>query len=210
MNNKMNKILVIIGISIFFVMVAVGAAYNSQLIHPSQLYLNPSIEFIDEDYCHEWCDLEELYSLGCDQLILAHLTKYSNLLDEEFAGMFFIEWVSLPEGVSVEKFDECVDFISEKRIISLYKDMPEVVSFYAEYEDAQVSLRDDHISYFSGSADGYLIRMNLEFDGNYEIHNKELHCYFKKVHHNEFPQEDIVSRLAMYDCGKIKEIKNEN
>ena len=69
-----------------------------------------------EDYCREWCDNAELYRLGCDQPILAHITKYSNLLDEEFDGTFNIDWMGLPDGVSVEKFDECVEVILEKRV----------------------------------------------------------------------------------------------
>jgi len=35
------KILTVIGISIFFVMIAVGAAYNSQIFHPQEMYPNP-------------------------------------------------------------------------------------------------------------------------------------------------------------------------
>lgn len=69
----------------------------------------------DEDYCGDWCDQNELYHLGCDQPILAHLAKYSNLLDEEFDGTFYIDWKGLPGGVSQEKFDWCVDFIKEIR-----------------------------------------------------------------------------------------------
>jgi len=69
-----------------------------------------------EDYCHEWCDNDELYQMGCDQPILTHLTKHSNLLDEEFNGTFNIDLIGLPDGVSTEKFEECVDIIYEKRL----------------------------------------------------------------------------------------------
>jgi len=68
-----------------------------------------------EDYCGNWCDQEELYEMGCDQSILAHITKHSNLLDEEFNGKYAIEYEGLPDGVSKEKFDECVDFIYHER-----------------------------------------------------------------------------------------------
>jgi hypothetical protein len=71
-----------------------------------------------EDYCGDMCDQNELYSLGCDNQILAHLTKYSNLLDEEFAGVYGIEDIGLPEGVSQEKFEECVNIIFEMRLPS--------------------------------------------------------------------------------------------
>ena len=69
-----------------------------------------------EDYCREWCDQNELYELGCTELILEHLIKYSNLLDEEFDGIYYLDHIGLPDGVSVEKFEECVDIIFEKRI----------------------------------------------------------------------------------------------
>ena len=69
----------------------------------------------DEDYCQEWCDNDELYKMGCEQPILAHLTKQSNLLDEEFHGKYAIEDEGLPNGVTKENFQECVDFILEKR-----------------------------------------------------------------------------------------------
>ncbi len=68
-----------------------------------------------EDYCQEWCDNEELYQMGCEQSILAHITKYSNLLDEEFDGTYSLDWIGLPNGMSKEKFNECVDFIYQKR-----------------------------------------------------------------------------------------------
>ena len=68
-----------------------------------------------EDYCGDWCDQNELYRLGCDQPIFAHLAKYSNLLDEEFNGKYAMEDIGLSDDASVEKFNECVDFIYEKR-----------------------------------------------------------------------------------------------
>jgi hypothetical protein len=75
-----------------------------------------------EDYCGDMCDQNELHSLGCDNQILAHLTKYSNLLDEEFDGTYFIDAIGLPDGVSKEKFEECVDIIYEMRLPS-HKDL---------------------------------------------------------------------------------------
>ncbi len=73
----------------------------------------------DEDYCNEWCDQNELYRLGCNPPILAHLANYSNLLDEEFDGKYEIFLAGLPDGVSAEKFEECVDIIFEKRTMEL-------------------------------------------------------------------------------------------
>ena len=66
-------------------------------------------------YFSDWYDLDELYGLGCNQEILGHLLTHSNLLDEGFDGRYFMEEAWLSDGVSVEKFNECVDFIFEKR-----------------------------------------------------------------------------------------------
>jgi len=46
-------------------------------------------------------------------------THSSNLLDEDFDGNYFQNFIGLPDGVSKEKFEECVDFILEKRIKEL-------------------------------------------------------------------------------------------
>ncbi|MCH7967458.1 MAG: hypothetical protein IIB02_08625 [Thaumarchaeota archaeon] len=52
----------------------------------------------------------------CDKQILAHLTRYSNLFDEEFDGNYLTYNLVLPDGVTQEKFDECIEFILEKKI----------------------------------------------------------------------------------------------
>ena len=62
---------------------------------------------------------DELYQMGCNQSILVHLANYSNLLDEGFDGVYAINDVGLPDGVSTEKFKECVDIIFEKRTMGL-------------------------------------------------------------------------------------------
>ena len=109
---------------------------NQSEQHPNA----PNLELIDE-----------LIDLGCTEPAINHAFRYSNLLDDSFDGTYFIEWIGLPADLSQVEFDKCVKIILEKRIIELYKDTPEVVAFYAEYEDAQVSVREDHVSYFSGS-----------------------------------------------------------
>ncbi len=59
---------------------------------------------------------DELNSLGCDKLILEYLYRSSNLLDDDFDGNYFQKFIGLPDGVSKEKFEECVEFILEKRM----------------------------------------------------------------------------------------------
>ena len=90
----------------------------------------------------------------------------------------------------------------KESLLMRYQGMPEVVAFYAKYGDVQVSVRQDHISYFAGNEDGFLIRMNLFFDKNHTLDYMDLHCYLQKVHQYEVSQEDIVSKLEKYGCEK--------
>jgi len=87
-----------------------------------------------------------------------------------------------------------------KFLLERYGNLPEVIAFYETYEDAQVSIKNDHVSYFSGSDDGYFARMNLFFDENYSVKNIDFHCYFQRTHQYEFPQEDIASKITNFDC----------
>lgn len=53
----------------------------------------------------------------CTDDIMIHLTKFSNLFDKGFDGSYEIHHEGLPNGVTQEKFQECVDFIYEKQIL---------------------------------------------------------------------------------------------
>ena len=90
----------------------------------------------------------------------------------------------------------------KESLLMRYQDMPEVVAFYVKYGNVQVSVRQDHISYFAGNEEGFLIRMNLFFDKNHTLDYMDLHCYFQKVHQYEVSPEDIVSKLEKYGCEK--------
>ena len=90
---------------------------------------------------------------------------------------------------------------SDEWLLEYYKTLP-VVAFHAKYNDVQVSVRDDHVSYFAGSDEDFKIRMNLYFDENSRIYDMELHCYHQNEHQYEIPSEDIVSKLEKYDCRK--------
>ena len=81
-----------------------------------------------------------------------------------------------------------------------YQYMPEVVAFYTKYTDAQASVRDDHVSYVSGSDDELKIRMKLFFDENYTIIDKSLACYYKKAFQFESSPEDVLYRLQSNEC----------
>jgi hypothetical protein len=87
-------------------------------------------------------------------------------------------------------------------LVERFENIPEVKAFYVKYEDANVSVREDHLSYFSGREDDLLVRMNLFFDKNDELDHIDFHCYFQSTHLVEVAQEDIVYHLENRDCKK--------
>lgn len=64
------------------------------------------------DACYPLSDFE---SLGCDRIMLEHIYKYTNLLDEYFDGTYYRDFAGLPDGVSEEEYEKCADAIFEKR-----------------------------------------------------------------------------------------------
>ena len=95
-----------------------------------------------------------------------------------------------------------IELSGEKPLLELYKDKPEVIAFYAKYNDAQASIRDDHISYFAGNGDDFRVRMNLYFDENYELDHMEFNCYVDKVPQVEVAEHYILKYLEKNDCKK--------
>jgi hypothetical protein len=55
------------------------------------------------------------YGSVCNKAVTDHLQKYSNLFDEDFDGIFSMEWISLPFGVNESSIQECVNHVLEKR-----------------------------------------------------------------------------------------------
>jgi hypothetical protein len=64
------------------------------------------------DACYPLSDFE---SLGCDRIMLEHIYKYTNLLDEYFDGNYYRDAIGLPDGVLEEEYVKCSDAIYEKR-----------------------------------------------------------------------------------------------
>lgn len=87
-------------------------------------------------------------------------------------------------------------------LIGRFDDMPEVKAFYAKYEDANVSVREDHISYFAGNEVDFRVRMNLYLDENDELDHIDLHCYVEREHQTEVADHFILRYLKDYDCKK--------
>ena len=59
--------------------------------------------------------LRHLNEVGCSSPILEHISRYTNTLDKEFDGILFREFIGLPEGISEEQYENCLEFLHERR-----------------------------------------------------------------------------------------------
>lgn len=125
------------------------------------------------------------------------------------SGIFYYQGIYTQncesEGGFMTGFLSCTkiieDFATEEgMLLDRYKDEPVVNAFYAKYDGASVSVKDDHVSYFAGNKTDFRIRMNLYFDENYEIINVDLLCFVGNNPPYDIPQEDIPYYLKHYHC----------
>ncbi len=93
--------------------------------------------------------------------------------------------------------------------IERYKDKPEVVAFYAKYDDANASVRDDHISYFAGNGGDFQVRMNRYFDDRYAPIHMKFYCWIGDKLHHEVAQEDVLRYLENRVCMSPSEEKGK-
>ncbi|MCV0367634.1 MAG: hypothetical protein K5798_10295 [Nitrosopumilus sp.] len=82
------------------------------------------IQLKPEQYCKDWCDLEELSELGCTELAVDHVFLATNLFDENFGDVYYRNLVGLPSGLSEEEFDMCAEIIKEKHSLVLKNKIP--------------------------------------------------------------------------------------
>ena len=88
-----------------------------------------------------------------------------------------------------------------KTMIKLFSDIPEVVAFYEKHGDgANVSVRDDHVSYFAGDEESFHPRMNLHYDEKNELTHMRFYCFDDRGVQYEVPQEDILYYFENNDC----------
>lgn len=59
--------------------------------------------------------LRHLEAIGCTKPILYHISQYTNLLDDEFDGTVIRNFVGLPDGVSKKEYEQCFEFLHERR-----------------------------------------------------------------------------------------------
>lgn len=91
---------------------------NGDETHLSSLLNGDSLCFdsFDEEPLEICYSLDELGTNGCSIPILEYLAQYSNLLDADFTGMFYIDWPSLPNNVSEKDYDACIEFLHSVRL----------------------------------------------------------------------------------------------
>jgi hypothetical protein len=90
---------------------------NSDETHLSSLLNGDSLCFdsSDEEPVEICYSLDELGTYRCSIPILEHLAQYSNWLDADFTGVFYIEWPSLPNNISEKDYDACIEFLKSVR-----------------------------------------------------------------------------------------------
>lgn len=106
-------------------------------------------------------------------------------------------------GWKLVHFEEIIlDPATKESLLERYSDLPEVVAFYEKYPDTIEEIRDDHISYVTGSDEGFKVRMKLFFDENYELDHIDFNCYFQREHQNDVPESFILRYLKDFECEK--------
>lgn len=100
----------------------------------------------------------------------------------------------------------------KEEMVELFSDIPEVVAFYEKYDDddVNVSVRDDHVSYFAGQESGFQSRMNLYYTPDNELTHMRFYCFNDGSVQYEVTQEDITHYLKNKDCTSNNSSENQN
>ena len=86
-------------------------------------------------------------------------------------------------------------------MIELFSNVPEVVAFYEKHGNAaNLSVRNDHVSYFAGNVESSHPRMNLYYDEKNELTHMRFYCFDDLGVQYEVSQEDILYYLKNNDC----------
>ena len=113
--------------------------------------------------------LKQFEEMGCTQPMIEHLKKHSNILDFESDGAYSLDFIGLPEGMSIEKFEECWDVILEKRpmITSKSKDESKICPDGQDYNEVLfkcvISCEGDLV--YSGYTDSCTTKFELKYHG---------------------------------------------
>ncbi len=143
------------------------------------------------------------------------------LFDQTYDCLFPPMWMKIPRSYSL---GDCLQMYAdgtlpdytktredhaEKQarnieLIDHYKDESVVKAFYAKYDDANVSVGQDFVSYSAGNVDDFRFRMNLYFDDSYDLTHLRLYCYIGGEFQYEIAQEDILHYVQNYHCLTYK------
>lgn len=117
MKTRLLIIITIVSVGLFVILFQTQLT-NSDEIHLSSLLNGDSLCFdsFDEEPVEICYSLDELGTYGYSIPLLEHLAQYSNLLDADYPEMFYIEWPSLPNNISEEDYDMCVEFLNSVRL----------------------------------------------------------------------------------------------
>ena len=86
-------------------------------------------------------------------------------------------------------------------MVETFSNVPEVVAFYGKHgNDANVSVRNDHVSYFAGNVESSHPRMNLHYDEKNKLTHMRFYCFDDRGVQYEVSQEDILHYLENKDC----------
>ena len=128
--------------------------------------------------------LKQFEEMGCTKPMLEHLDKHSNVLDFESDGAYYLDFIGLPEGMSIEKFEECWDVILEKRpvITSKSKDGSKICPDGQDYDEVLfkcvISCEGDLV--YNGYADSCTTELELKYHGfcneGYDYSPKKHEC----------------------------------
>jgi hypothetical protein len=133
-------IIVLISVTIF----VLAEIYQKQVeLKEKNGFLKDTTELISDPLCftnlinsgdgenivsREMCiPLRHLEVVGCTKPILYHISQYTNLLDDDFDVTVLRNFVGLPDGVSEKEYEQCFEFLHERRTKLFEKD-PESTS----------------------------------------------------------------------------------
>lgn len=178
--------------------------------HLSSLLNDDSLCFdtSDEQPVEVCYTLDELETFGCSKPLLEYLAQYSNLLDPEFPEMFIIEWPSLPNNVSEEDYDACVEFLNSARLPLNQENKDSVYSlpFGMTTEDIENMIHVGPIYRNDPNNSGELI---LDIDAMQQVQKILDKCeYVQKLESGEIPSRNpdgsyniVTSSLRFYNNG---------
>jgi len=109
--------------------------------------------------------LSDFEDIGCENQTLDHLYRYSNLFDKEFDGNYVIATIGLPEGMTPEKLQECVNVILEKRLL-IFKVVKDDFTFDVPYAIKGGMVKD---MVFSNKTNSLFLTIDVDHQGSLEI-----------------------------------------